>query len=123
MEARTILIVDDESPVVELSAEALEAAGYRTVTAVSGLQALDRIQDGGVDLLLTDAVMPGMPGLELARRAREMVSSLPVLVMSGHRSVIESEAWQLSGVSGYLNKPFTPAELRAVVENALATRT
>lgn len=118
METKTVLIVDDQSPVVELSTEALEAAGYRTVTAVSGLQALDRLQGENIDLLLTDAVMPGMPGLELARRARELVVSLPVVVMSGYSSVIESEAWRVSGACGYLNKPFTPAELRAVVEKA-----
>jgi len=109
--------------VVELTAEALAVAGYRTISAVSGLQALDRLQDDEVDLLLTDAVMPGMSGLELAQRARKLVDSLPVVVMSGYRSVIESEEWQLSGASGYLNKPFTPAELRTVVGNALASTT
>lgn len=115
----TILIVDDELSVLDLIAEALEAAGYTTITAVNGRGALDVIAGRTVDLLITDAHMPGIDGLELLMTARSRQIPLPAIVMSGYQSDLSDERWRDKGVAAFLSKPFTPMELRSAVIGAL----
>jgi CheY-like chemotaxis protein len=123
----TILLVDDDAQIRELGREILEREGYYLVQAAGAEEALDALHHlgAGVDLLLTDVVMPGMKGKELVDRARNGRPELPVLFLSGYidGSDIRSSD-DLSGAEGdmftaYLGKPFRSGELRRRVRELL----
>jgi CheY-like chemotaxis protein len=120
----TILLVEDEPAVREITREALELGGYRVLTA-SGPAAAGRIASDlstAIDLLLTDVIMPGMNGPELARRVHETRPELVTLFMTGYA---ESEALRLALVGRsqkHIQKPFTVSGLLARVADALAAR-
>jgi CheY-like chemotaxis protein len=78
-----ILCVDDERVSLIVRARVLEKAGYEVIPANSAAEALHALQSRPVDLVLTDLVMPGMNGAELAREIKKQNSSLPVLLFSG----------------------------------------
>jgi len=135
----TILVVEDELPVGQIAARALEAAGYTVLHASSGPEALALLEshDGPLDLVLSDAVMPGMSGPELAARLRSLRPSLKVLLTSGHATppLSPPEAAGLQGPAGasrpeaagslagtqlpFLAKPYSGAELRRRVRELL----
>jgi CheY-like chemotaxis protein len=79
----TILCVDDEQIPRELRKLILAKQGYRVIIASSGLEALELIHAGGVDLVLSDQMMPGMTGTELAKTVRTTWPKLPFLLVSG----------------------------------------
>ncbi|MFA6166643.1 MAG: ATP-binding protein [Gemmatimonadaceae bacterium] len=120
--ARTLLVVEDEGAVRELVRAALTRAGYRVLAARDGEEALTRAaaHAGRIDLLLTDVVMPGLNGRELALRFREARPEARVLFMSGFASDVIAEDGGLSGDSELLMKPFTPDELLSRVRSALS---
>jgi signal transduction histidine kinase len=112
-----ILIAEDEDQVRELTRRILCGAGYQVISAASGEEALERLQrePRGVDLLLTDLMMPKMSGTDLVQRSRLVRPSLPVLFMSacageGDRPLGEA----------LVPKPFSAPELLEQVERALA---
>lgn len=86
MMARILLTEDDNSLRLFLS-RALEGAGHQVIQADSGLAALPVLEAGGIDLLLTDIVMPGLDGIELAQRARALTPGLRVLFITGFAAV------------------------------------
>jgi CheY-like chemotaxis protein len=110
-----ILLVDDDPLVVAGTTSMLEELGHDAVTAVaSGDDALTVLrQDGNFDLLLTDHMMPGMSGIQLAKRARELHRSMPILIASGFA--------ELDGVAGTewprLRKPYSLGDLARALEN------
>jgi PAS domain S-box-containing protein len=117
----TILLVEDEPAVRAIAARSLERAGFRVFQASGGSGALHLVaQHGPPDLMLTDLMMPGIGGVELARRLRERCPELPVLFMSGY----SVEDLLLQGAIGsertILQKPFTPDGLVRTVAAALA---
>jgi two-component system cell cycle sensor histidine kinase/response regulator CckA len=103
----TILVVDDEAPVRVLLADALRRLGYRVLTAEDAKAALALLREhlGEVRLLLTDMVMPGKSGRDLAREAQLMNPTLPVLFMSGYPDRTVTESSQITR-SAFLQKPF-----------------
>ena len=119
----TILVVDDEAPVRVLLADALRRLGYHVLTAEDGASALTLLREhiGDVRLLLTDMVMPGKSGRELAREAQQLNPALPVLFMSGFpdRSITESS--QIAR-SAFLQKPFALDVLALKVRQMLDER-
>lgn len=124
-ERHTILIVDDDEAVQHVTARLLEAAGYRTILAGDAEAALECLDDefnknGLPDLVLTDLVMPGMSGTELAQRARERYSGLRFVVMSGYAEQ-ETVAHGQTHLPGPLvTKPFHSSELLRCVRSILA---
>jgi DNA-binding response OmpR family regulator len=120
--ARTLLVVEDEGAVRELVRTALTRAGYRVLAARDGEEALTRAaaHAGRIDLLLTDVVMPGLNGRDLALRFRQVRPTARVLFMSGFASDVIAEDGGLWGDSDLLAKPFTPNELLARVQAALS---
>ena len=117
----TVLVVDDDLAVRRVACKALRRAGYRVVEAGTGAEALEvsRARDGGIDLLLTDVVMPGMNGRELSERLHAEYPDLPVLFMSAYA---EDEIF-LQGVRvarmNFLPKPFSATELTDRVREML----
>ncbi|MDP1889576.1 MAG: response regulator [Gemmatimonadaceae bacterium] len=120
--ARTLLVVEDEGAVRELVRTALTRAGYRVLAARDGEEALTRAaaHAGRIDLLVTDVVMPGLNGRELALRFRQARPDARVLFMSGFAADVIAEDGGLSGDSELLLKPFTPDELLSRVRAALS---
>ncbi len=119
--SETVLLVEDEDAVRAIACEALSRRGYRVLAAVDGPSALElaRARAGEIDLLLTDVVMPGMNGRELAEALTRESPALRVLFMSGYTD----DEVLLRGVSAdavaLLGKPFTPDRLCARVRATL----
>ena len=114
-----VLLVEDEDVVRRLARRALESKGYTVVDAASAQEALDIVErdDGRFDLLLTDVIMPGMSGRELAERLRARWSRLRVLYTSGYTANELPENLDLD--AGFIPKPFTPESLTRVVRERL----
>jgi CheY-like chemotaxis protein len=109
----TVLVVEDEPSLRRLVGLMLEEHGYTVVLAANGVEALEMAEshDGSLELLLTDVVMPGMTGPELAKRIRGVRPGLKILYMSGYNdSRLASQQVEHGDVS-VLIKPFTPNEL------------
>lgn len=117
----TILVVDDEADLLQLTSAHLQSLGYTTLTAASGANALAILQsDTHIDLLLTDVVMPGgMFGTELALKARELRAGLPVILCSGFPQTIHDKPEYAVFASTLMAKPFRKLELATRVRNAL----
>ena len=106
----SILLVEDEEPLREVTRRILDAAGYEVLVAGDGASALELMRDAArpIDLLLTDVVMPGMLGHHLAAAARELQPSLRVLFMSGFAGPVLGSA---ISVGELIEKPFTAPHL------------
>jgi nitrogen-specific signal transduction histidine kinase/CheY-like chemotaxis protein len=117
----TVLLVEDEPAVRHMTSRALQEYGYGVVEASSGHQGLGIIErsDGGIDLLITDVLLPGMDGPELARRATELRPELPVLFLSGYTDDEIVRRGLLEQGQPFLQKPFTPEALAAEVAQLL----
>ena len=119
---QTLLVVEDEPAVRNLVASALRPDGYQLLLAASADEALRLVEqlDGPLDLLLTDAVMPGTSGIELARELIGRRPGLPVIVMSGYTE----ETLNIGGAGdpiALLRKPFSPRELQQRIRERLNT--
>jgi two-component system cell cycle sensor histidine kinase/response regulator CckA len=120
----TILLVEDEAAVREVTREALEMAGYHVLEASGPEEAAGIVNDQSreIDLLLTDVVMPGMCGTELARQSRESRPELVTIFMTGYS---ESEILRTAipgGSQSHIQKPFTIDGLLSRVADALGAR-
>jgi two-component system cell cycle sensor histidine kinase/response regulator CckA len=120
----TILLVEDEPAVREVTREALEMGGYRVLEA-RGPEEATRILDEPstqIDLLLTDVVMPGMSGPDLARQVATLRPRLVIVFMSGYAEsdVIRAAAHEVLQV--HIQKPFTVDSLLSRVAHALAAQ-
>ena len=118
----TILVVEDQDEVRDFTASVLAAAGYRIITAGSGEEAAVLVQNlqEPLHLVLTDVVMTGMTGRELASQIRALRGEIPVLFMSGYaRDVLTSHNPPDPGTH-YIQKPFSAAELTARIGGVLA---
>ena len=109
---RTLLVIDDEAQVRMLFRTALEAVGYRVLTAEHGQHALNLLPHHEVDLILVDLYMPGMDGLTLIPRLRAIKPASKIIAMSGGTG--EWNAFDIAkdlGANQTLKKPFSPREL------------
>lgn len=115
----TILLVEDERPLLQMMTELLQEMNYRVLPARSGSEALDVIQSGKpIDLLLTDVVMPGgIGGFELALRVREMLPDVPIIYTSGYTGFNLADMEGAEAV--LLQKPASPAAIGAAIAQAL----
>jgi PAS domain S-box-containing protein len=120
----TILLVEDEEVVRRLAREMLELSGYSVLEAEDGAAALDRADavGGAIDLLVTDVVMPGMTGPELAERLRELHGGTRVLFTSGYADTALTGDGVLDERTQFLQKPFgittLTQKVRAVLDAA-----
>jgi signal transduction histidine kinase/ActR/RegA family two-component response regulator len=119
--AATILVVDDDTAVRELTVHALEAMNYRVIEAANGRNALDVLrQTAAVDLALIDMVMPGMNGRQLATSIRVDAPQRPILFMTGYDDLSGSD--DPFAQEMVIKKPFKLVELAAAVERALTAQ-
>jgi len=115
----TVLVVEDEAAVRRLAARVLSTAGYQVLSAANGGEALLLYEQAGIDLLLTDVVMPRMSGKELATRLLQIRPGLKVLYMSGFTDNAIVHHGVLDAGTHFVAKPFSAAELTRRVREAL----
>jgi two-component system, OmpR family, response regulator MprA len=114
----TVLIADDDRKIIDMLRRTLAYEGYHVVTAADGLEALAQAQSQRPDVVILDWLMPGLDGIEVARRIRQ-ADPTPILMLTA-RDAIEDRVQGLdSGADDYLVKPFAPAELLARVRALL----
>jgi CheY-like chemotaxis protein len=122
--SETVLVAEDNHVLQRLIARLLEERGYTVLAASSGPEALQALEAHGarIDLLLTDTVMPGMSGRELAAEFSRRCPGAPVLFMSGYAADVFAEDDALTPRIPLLEKPFTAAALLRSVREALERR-
>jgi CheY-like chemotaxis protein len=121
--SRTILVVDDEAPILDCIRRILEQASYIVLTSPSGDDALDVIAHAGasIDLVLTDIVMPGsIGGCALAAKIRQREVKLPVLFITGASLEGDEYPAEIAKEELLLRKPFLPQELVEFIDSHLA---
>ncbi|MCE8024072.1 MULTISPECIES: phosphate regulon transcriptional regulator PhoB [Halomonadaceae] len=125
MTAKTVLIVDDEAPIREMIAVALEMADYRVLEAANAQSAHTMIVDNQPDLLLLDWMMPGTSGIELARRLKreEATRELPIIMLTAKSEEDNKILGLEAGADDYITKPFSPRELVARLKAVLRRTT
>ena len=120
----TVLLVDDETPLVLLGEEMLAALGYEPVGFDSSAKALAafRADPDRFDLLLTDEIMPGMTGTQLAAALHRIRPDLPIILMTGHSGEIRSHRLRAAGICGVLKKPLLSREMAESLARHLVRR-
>lgn len=118
-----ILLVEDDEAVLSIGELILERSGYTVLTATSGNIALELVKKANhnIDMIVTDVVMPGMSGKELADRIKEMIPELPVLYLSGYTDDAIAQHGILDSGVEFLPKPFDREELLLKVREILDT--
>jgi DNA-binding response OmpR family regulator len=121
---KTILTVDDESHILHVVSLKLKNAGFNVVTAPDAEEAFEAAQTTPFDMVITDYQMPGMSGLDLARKlhAEPGKKHLPVMLLTAHGLALEQVELAHAGVTVCLSKPFSPRDLLAKVHELLDAR-
>ena len=119
MKSEQILLVDDDRNFLRVLGYQVQQFGYDTCCVSSGVQALDRIQESPMDLVVSDLRMPGMDGLQLLERIRRLDPDLPVIVLTAHGSIELAVDAVKSGAADFLTKPFEREEIRHSIRKAL----
>src|ERR671922_2619028 len=121
----TILVADDDRTLTDMLRRTLTYEGYEVLTAANGSEALAQAQAHHPDLVVLDWLMPGLDGLDVARRLRAG-DGPPILMLTDRDAVADRVAGLDSGADDYLVQPFAPAELlarvRALLRRTEATR-
>jgi two-component system, NtrC family, response regulator len=115
-----ILIVDDEKHYPMIIGEILQEEGYQTFTAPSGMEALDILNTQLIDLVLTDVKMPGMTGIDLLEKIKELKPDMPVIIMTAFGSVEKAVEAMHKGAYTFILKPFENEALIAHIAKALS---
>ena len=120
LQARRVLLVDDNELIREMAADVLADEGMQVVQAGDAEQGLDQLRaQPGFDLLLTDVRLPGMSGRDLADEARALTPTLPVIFMTGYAEEALERPDFLGPGMQLLRKPFSLADLMAMVRGCL----
>jgi diguanylate cyclase (GGDEF)-like protein len=122
MKKPSILVVDDEPFFRHLYADALSDNNCIVEKVVSGEEALKRIMQGGIDVVLTDLIMPGISGLDLLRAVRKIINPPEVILVTAHATIETAIEALKNGARDYLIKPFNPEDLRHLVHTCLEQR-
>ena len=116
----TVLVVDDHDTTRQTIARILEAGGFSVAQASSGSEALEQLARNGdaIDMVLSDVTMPGMTGIDLSYRIRELYPSIPVAIVSGDVSDLERSIIGRADVP-FIKKPFHAESLFSAVKEAI----
>ncbi len=119
-----ILIVDDSRVTRKVIAQTLHLSGLSIETiheAGNGKEAMEVLENSWIDLVLADINMPVMSGVQLVDEMarQDMLESIPVIIVSTERSVTRIRTMKAKGVCAYLQKPFTPENIKEIVEKVL----
>jgi DNA-binding response OmpR family regulator len=114
----TLLVVDDEDSICKLLERILVQAGYDVVTAANGSEAIEKLSQVNIDLVLLDIMMPGLNGLQVTEAIRQKYD-IPVIMLTGKGEVTTVRDALSIGADDYIRKPFTKLELLARIEAKL----
>ena len=114
-----ILVVDDEKVMRSFISDALTDAGYKVEVASNGEEALSKIKHSPFEILLTDLMMPGMDGIEVIQKVKEVNSNVCAIVITGYPSIETAVEAMRKGAYDYIAKPFKLDELMIVVKRAI----
>lgn len=119
--SKTILIADDSPSVRKFITLALKIMGYRVITAVDGMDALEKLPTEKIDLLITDLNMPNIDGLKLIRTIRqdEIYCDLPIIILSSLSKDEDINQGLEAGANSYLIKPFNTKRIQYEVAKFL----
>ena len=119
--ATSVLIVEDEPEIREMLNFSLTRASFTVIEAATGEMALQRLDTDLPDILIVDWMLPGMSGVELAKRIRrdELTSALPLLMLTARSEETDVLKSFESGIDDYMSKPFSPKELVARIKALL----
>lgn len=104
-----ILVIDDENDVLKITSTMLTSSGHEVLKATDGEKALDMVKNNNIDLILLDAVMPGMHGLDVCRSLKRnpMTKVIPVIIYGALGSGIDMMLDKRDKADAYIGKPFT----------------
>ena len=116
-----ILVVDDENDILEMTSIMLTSAGHDVMTASDGETALDMVRKNKIDLIILDAVMPGMHGLDVCRalKRNNSTKSIPVIIFSALGTGVDMILDEKDKADAYISKPFTKRILLDKVHHQL----
>ncbi len=119
--SKRILTVDDSSTMRQMVNFTLSEAGYEVVEASDGQEALSKISDNPVHMMITDLNMPQMDGITLIReiRAKEDYKFIPIIMLTTESQTEKKMEGRAAGATGWIIKPFTPKQLINVVQKVL----
>lgn len=120
MTAGSVLVVDDDKNIRLLLSQCLEEAGYEVNSAVDGEHAVKKAEERRFDLVLLDMKLPGIDGLQVLRKLRSLWPDLPIVIITAHGTIETAVEAMKQGAVDYLQKPFTPEEIRAIVQRNIA---
>lgn len=114
---KRVMTVDDSATVRQVLQMTLEGAGYEVLAAVDGADALDKLSDASIDMLVTDLNMPNVDGINLIRQVRQKPGNrfMPIIMLTTVSHPEMKSAGKTAGASGWITKPFRPEQLLAVV--------
>ena len=124
-EANRILVADDSMTILAMVTSRLERAGYDVLTATRGDEALRLVQENKPRLVLLDVEMPGLDGVEVARRIRadEAIAGTFIVLLTSLSEESDVATGMAAGANAYLTKPFSPQDLQTQVELLLGAPT
>ncbi len=116
-----ILFVDDEKLLADLGGTMLARLGYKTTVALNGFEALEyfRKTPEQFDLVITDQTMPGMTGVDLARRLLEIRPEVPIILCTGYSNLVDAESAKAIGIREFALKPLTTSAIATLIRQAL----
>lgn len=117
-----VLLVDDEEDFVDALAQRLEVRDFDVTTALSGADALERIEDTEIDLVILDVQMPGVDGLEVLRQIKQRKPLIEVIMLTGHATIQTAIDGMKLGAFDFLLKPTETEELVEKINRAFSRK-
>jgi len=119
--SKRIMIVDDSATVRQVLQMTLEGAGYDILDAVDGQDALAKLEDARLDMVITDLNMPNLDGIGLIRKIRQHAAYrfIPIVMLTTESAEEKKQEGKAAGASGWIVKPFKPEQLLKVVKMVL----
>lgn len=114
----TILVVDDEQIMQDLLEKILSREGYNIITAIDGVDALEKLSNNKVDIVISDMKMPRMNGFELLKHVKSDYEKIAIIIMTAYGDTYTVKDALLLGADEYITKPFKSYEISLVVERA-----
>jgi len=116
---QTILVVDDDPHILEVLETRLSSAGFRTITAAGGQEAIEILHSQQVDLMISDVRMPGLGGMDLLKEVRELQPELPIIFLTAYGTIPDAVRAIKAGAVEYFTKPFNGRDLVLKVQKIL----
>ncbi|WP_217557149.1 response regulator [Vibrio metschnikovii] len=119
--SKTILVVDDSAAIRQVVSLALKGAGYQTIEAIDGADALRKIQGVKVHLVISDVNMPNMDGLTLLKELKKQPATkfTPVIMLTTESEASKKDQGRLAGAKAWVVKPFVPDQMLAAVSKLM----